>query len=128
MVGGTGAREQTRVRMIMGVVAPDDGGVVFARSDITKMRMFKRSRLGIGYLSQEPSIFQRLTVRQNLLAILETMAINRAERHRRANMLIERFSLEEVANSHGRFLSGGERRKLEISRAMITNPSLILLE
>jgi len=90
--------------------------------------MYKRARLGIGYLSQEPSIFQRLSVRDNLLAILETMSIGRAERHRRANELIERFSLTEVAHSHGRFLSGGERRKLEIARAMVTNPSLILLD
>ena len=112
----------------MGMIAPDGGGVVFEGRDITKMAMFKRARMGIGYLSQEPSIFQRLTVRQNLHAILETMSISRAERRRRANMLIERFSLEEVANSHGRFLSGGERRKLEIARAMITNPSLILLD
>ena len=128
LLGRNGAGKTTSFRMIMGMVAPDDGAVVFEGRDITKMAMFKRARLGIGYLSQEPSIFQRLTVRQNLLAILETMAINRKERHRRANMLIERFSLGEVANSHGRFLSGGERRKLEIARAMITNPSLILLD
>ena len=128
LLGRNGAGKTTSFRMIMGMVTPNEGKVVFEGRDITKMAMFKRARLGIGYLSQEPSIFQRLTVRQNLLAILETMAINRTERHRRATMLIERFSLEEVANSHGRFLSGGERRKLEIARAMITNPSLILLD
>ena len=128
LLGRNGAGKTTSFRMIMGMVTPNEGKVVFEGRDITKMAMFKRARLGIGYLSQEPSIFQRLTVRQNLLAILETMAINRTERHRRATMLIERFSLEEVAHSHGRFLSGGERRKLEIARAMITNPSLILLD
>ncbi len=128
LLGRNGAGKTTSFRMIMGMVTPNEGKVVFEGRDITKMAMFKRARLGIGYLSQEPSIFQRLTVRQNLIAILETMAINRTERHRRATMLIERFSLEEVANSHGRFLSGGERRKLEIARAMITDPSLILLD
>ncbi|MHC4076102.1 MAG: ATP-binding cassette domain-containing protein, partial [Planctomycetota bacterium] len=84
--------------------------------------------LGIGYLSQEPSIFQRLTVRDNLYAILETMSLTKAERVRRADALIERFSLGEVASSQGRFLSGGERRKLEIARAMVTEPLLILLD
>jgi lipopolysaccharide export system ATP-binding protein len=92
------------------------------------MPMYKRARLGMGYLSQEPSVFQRLTVRENLIAILETMAMSRAERKRRAEELIERFGLTEVAKSQARFLSGGERRKLEIARAMVTNPSLILLD
>jgi lipopolysaccharide export system ATP-binding protein len=90
--------------------------------------MYKRARLGVGYLSQEPSIFQRLSVRDNLYAILETMSLTTAERNRKADMLIDRFSLGEVAGSQGRFLSGGERRKLEIARAMVTDPSLILLD
>jgi lipopolysaccharide export system ATP-binding protein len=90
--------------------------------------MYKRARLGMGYLSQEPSVFQRLSVRDNLLAILETMSITASERKRRAEELIHRFALEEVATSQARFLSGGERRKLEIARAMVTNPSLILLD
>jgi lipopolysaccharide export system ATP-binding protein len=102
--------------------------VTFEGQDITKLPMYRRARLGIGYLSQEPSIFQRLTVRENLYAILETMSITTAERNRRAERLIERFALTEVAESHGRFLSGGERRKLEIARAMVTDPSLILLD
>jgi len=114
--------------MIMGMITPEDGQVVFEGRDITRVPMYKRARLGIGYLSQEPSIFQRLSVRDNLLAILETMSMTRAERYDRADRLIERFSLEEVAHSHGRFLSGGERRKLEIARAMVTEPSLILLD
>ena len=112
----------------MGMITPDKGQVIFEGREITKLPMYKRARLGIGYLSQEPSIFQRLSVRDNLYAILETMSITRAERKRKADMLIDRFGLREVAKSHGRFLSGGERRKLEIARAMVTDPSLILLD
>ena len=128
LLGRNGAGKTTSFRMIMGMVTPNSGSVVFEGRDITKLPMYKRARLGIGYLSQEPSIFQRLSVRDNLYAILETMSISRAERDRRAEMLIERFALSEVAGSQGRFLSGGERRKLEIARAMVTNPSLILLD
>ena len=128
LLGRNGAGKTTTFRMIMGMITPDDGEVTFGGHDITKLPMYKRARLGIGYLSQEPSIFQRLSVRDNLYAILETMSLTNEERNRRADMLIERFALTEVANSHGRFLSGGERRKLEIARAMVTNPSLILLD
>ena len=128
LLGRNGAGKTTSFRMIMGMVTPNSGSVLFEGRDITKLPMYKRARLGIGYLSQEPSIFQRLSVRDNLLAILETMSMGRAERKEKADMLIERFSLTEVARSQGRFLSGGERRKLEIARAMVTNPSLILLD
>ena len=128
ILGRNGAGKTTTFRMIMGMVAPNAGSVIFEGHDITKLPMYKRARLGIGYLSQEPSIFQRLSVRDNLYAILETMSITKTERNRKADMLIERFALNEVADSQGRFLSGGERRKLEIARAMITNPSLILLD
>jgi lipopolysaccharide export system ATP-binding protein len=128
LLGRNGAGKTTTFRMIMGMIVPNSGEVVFEGMDITKLPMYKRARLGIGYLSQEPSIFQRLSVRDNLNAILETMSITRAERDRRADMLIEHFALTEVAQSQGRFLSGGERRKLEIARAMVTDPSLILLD
>ena len=128
ILGRNGAGKTTTFRMIMGMITPESGAVVFEGRDITRLQMYKRARLGIGYLSQEPSIFQRLSVRDNLNAILETMSITTAERNRKADMLIERFSLSEVADSHGRFLSGGERRKLEIARAMVTDPSLILLD
>ncbi len=128
LCGRNGAGKTTTFRMIMGMITPNNGKVYFQGGDITKLPMYKRARLGIGYLSQEPSIFQRLSVRDNLYAILETMSITRAERIRRAGMLIERFGLSEVAESQGRFLSGGERRKLEIARAMVTDPSLVLLD
>ena len=128
LLGRNGAGKTTTFRMVIGMIIPDGGSVIFEGTDITKLPMYKRARLGMGYLSQEPSVFQRLSVRDNLRAILETMSITTAERNRRADHLIERFGLTEVVNSHARFLSGGERRKLEIARAMVTNPSLILLD
>lgn len=128
LLGRNGAGKTTTFRMIMGMITPDSGKVVFQGTEISKQPMYKRARLGIGYLSQEPSIFQRLSVRDNLNAILETMSITKAQRNLQADKLIDSFGLTEVQNSHGRFLSGGERRKLEIARAMITNPSLILLD
>src|SRR5210317_220801 len=128
LLGRNGAGKTTTFRMCIGMIVPDDGNVHFEGQEVTKHPMYRRARLGMGYLSQEPSVFQRLTVRENLLAILETMAISRTERKRRVNDLIERFGLGEVINSHARVLSGGERRKLAIARAMVTNPSLILLD
>ncbi len=128
LLGRNGAGKTTTFRMIMGMITPNGGAVVFEGRDITELPMYKRARLGMGYLSQEPSIFQKLSVRDNLQAILETMSLTNAERNKRADMLIERFGLTEVTDSEGRFLSGGERRKLEIARAMVTEPSLILLD
>ncbi len=128
LLGRNGAGKTTTFRMVIGMIIPNGGTVVFEGTDITRLPMYKRARLGMGYLSQEPSVFQRLSVRDNLRAILETMSITTPERDRRADLLIERFGLTEVAESHARFLSGGERRKLEIARAMVTNPSLILLD
>jgi len=128
LLGRNGAGKTTTFRMIMGMVTPNNGSVIFEGQGITNLPMYKRARLGIGYLSQEPSIFQRLSVRDNLYAILETMSYTRAERNHKADTLIEHFGLGEVAYSQGRYLSGGERRKLEIARAMITDPSLILLD
>ncbi|MFI4912725.1 MAG: LPS export ABC transporter ATP-binding protein [Sedimentisphaeraceae bacterium JB056] len=128
LLGRNGAGKTTTFRMCIGMVIPDCGEVMFDGHDISKQPMFKRSRLGMGYLSQEPSVFQRLSVEDNLKAILETMPYSRKERNRIASELAERFGLAEVFKSQAKFLSGGERRKLEIARAMVTNPSLILLD
>ncbi len=128
LLGRNGAGKTTTFRMVIGMIVPDGGSVIFEGTDVSRLPMFKRARLGMGYLSQEPSVFQRLTVRDNLRAILETMSITASQRDKRADDLIERFGLGEVRKSQARFLSGGERRKLEIARAMVTNPSLILLD
>ena len=128
LLGRNGAGKTTTFRMAIGMIRPDGGQVAFEGQEITRMPMYRRAQLGIGYLSQEPSVFQRMTVEQNLLAILETMSLTRRERHERAGALIEQFSLDRVRKQQARVLSGGERRKLEIARALITNPSLILLD
>jgi lipopolysaccharide export system ATP-binding protein len=128
LLGRNGAGKTTSFRMCIGMIIPDEGEVVFNDESIGHLPMFKRARKGMGYLSQEPSVFQRLSVKDNLLAILETMNLSSRQRKAKAEELAERFALTEVYKSQARFLSGGERRKLEIARAMVTNPSLILLD
>ena len=128
LLGRNGAGKTTSFRMTIGMVQPDAGKVIFEGHDITKLPMYRRARMGIGYLSQEPSVFQRLTVEQNLLAILETMSLTRNDRLRKTSELISQFGLDKVRKSEARVLSGGERRKLEIARSLVTNPSLILLD
>lgn len=129
LLGRNGAGKTTSFRMTIGMIEPDDGQVFFKNENVSKLPMYLRARLGMGYLSQEPSVFQRLTCEQNLLAILETIPrLTRRERKRRAAELLDQFGLSKKANHHARTCSGGERRKLEIARALVTEPSLILLD
>ena len=128
LLGRNGAGKTTTFRMTIGIIRPEGGSVMFDGVDVTHTAMYKRARQGMGYLSQEPSIFQRLTVRQNLLAILETMNLSRRDRHAKCDHLLDQFSLTIQQKQLARTLSGGERRKLEIARALITNPTMILLD
>lgn len=128
LLGRNGAGKTTAFRMIIGMVTPNGGRVTFDGVDVTHMPMYKRARRGMGYLSQEPSIFQRLTVRENIMAILELMPLPKATRNERCDHLLEQFGLMAQARQLARTLSGGERRKLEIARALVTNPTMMLLD
>ncbi len=129
LLGRNGAGKTTSFRMTVGMLDPEGGSVVFNGQDVTSLAMYKRAQLGMGYLSQEPSIFQRLSVEDNLLAILETMrGLSRADRVERMDQLISQFGLDKQRKQLARTLSGGERRKLEIARALVTNPTLIMLD
>jgi lipopolysaccharide export system ATP-binding protein len=128
LLGPNGAGKTTSFRITVGMITPEGGRVRFNGEDITGLPMYKRARRGIGYLSQEPSVFQRLSVEQNLMAICETMRLSRTERHRLVESLLDQFNLTKVRHNPARKISGGERRKLEIGRALITNPKLILLD
>jgi len=128
LLGRNGAGKTTSFRMTVGMVTPDDGQVVFNGQDVTFLPMYQRSQRGMGYLSQEPSVFGRLSVEDNLLAILETRPMTRAQRRQRAQELMDQFDLTKLRRQHARTLSGGERRKLEIARALVTDPTLILLD
>lgn len=128
LLGRNGAGKTTTFRMTIGMITPDNGSVIFEGVDISGIPMFKRARRGMGYLSQEPSIFQRMTARQNLIAILETMNLPRRQRRQRCDALLDQFGLARLGDNLARTLSGGERRKLEIARALVTNPVMILLD
>lgn len=128
LLGPNGAGKTTTFYMSVGVIKPDSGGIYFRGEDITNLPMYQRARLGIGYLSQEPSIFRKLSVEDNIMAILETLDIPQAERDRRLKRLLDELDIAYVAKNKAYTLSGGERRRLEITRALVTNPSLILLD
>ena len=128
LLGPNGAGKTTTFNMVVGVVRPDAGSVKFLDHNVTRLPMHQRARLGIGYLTQEPSVFRKLTVEQNILAILETCKMNRAERKIRLKYLLDELDLTPLARSRAYTLSGGEKRRLEITRALVTSPKLLLLD
>ena len=128
LLGPNGAGKTTTFYMTVGLTSPDSGAVTLDGIDVTRDPMYVRARKGIGYLPQEPSIFRGLTVEQNILAIVETLKLGRAERRRRVDELLEELKLTPLAKSPAHTLSGGERRRVEITRALVISPSFILLD
>ncbi len=128
LLGPNGAGKTTSFYMVMGLIRPDAGQVSFRGVDVTNIPMYKRARMGMGYLAQEPSIFRKLTVEENIMAILETLALSSADRKKRCAELLDELELTRLKNQKAMTLSGGERRRLEITRALVTNPSFIMLD
>jgi len=128
LLGPNGAGKTTTFNMVVGVVKPDEGHVAFLGGEITGLPMHQRARLGIGYLTQEPSVFRKLTVEENILAILETCKLSREEQDVRLKYLLEELDLTPIRKSKAYQLSGGEKRRLEITRALVTSPKLLLLD
>ena len=128
LLGPNGAGKTTSFYMTVGLVRPSLGDVFFRDRNVTNFPMFKRARMGMGYLAQEPSIFRRLTVEENVMAILETLPISKRERRERLEYLLGELKISYLAKQKAYTLSGGERRRLEITRALVTSPSLILLD
>jgi lipopolysaccharide export system ATP-binding protein len=128
LLGPNGAGKTTTFYMVVGLLPPDEGRILLDGNDITDLPMYRRCRQGIGYLPQESSVFKKLTVEENLLAILETLDLTARERQERLQALLRELSLERVAKQRAYTLSGGERRRLEITRCLITAPSYILLD
>lgn len=128
LLGPNGAGKTTTFNMVVGIVRPDSGAVLFEQEEISGLPMHERARAGIGYLTQEPSVFRKLTVRENILAILETCDIDSNERMVRLGSLLDELDLSGLVDSKAYQLSGGEKRRLEITRALVTNPRLLLLD
>ncbi len=128
LLGKNGAGKTTTFYMTVGLVKPNAGKVFFEATDVTRMPMHKRARRGMGYLSQEPSVFRKLTVEENILAILETLPLTEEERKFRLDYLLEELDITSLAKNKAYTLSGGERRRLEITRALVTGPKLMLLD
>jgi lipopolysaccharide export system ATP-binding protein len=128
LLGPNGAGKTTTFYMVVGLVRPDQGSVVLDGTDITRMPMYQRARKGIGYLPQEPSVFRKLTVAENLTAVLETLDLSAMERNERRDHLMSELGVTHLANSKAYTLSGGERRRVEIARALTLDPKFILLD
>jgi lipopolysaccharide export system ATP-binding protein len=128
LLGPNGAGKTTTFYMIVGLVRPDGGQIFLNGKNVTAQPMYLRAREGITYLPQEPSIFRKLTVEQNIMAILETMGLSREERRQRLSELLDELNVGHLARSKGYSLSGGERRRVEITRALVTSPSFLLLD
>jgi lipopolysaccharide export system ATP-binding protein len=128
LLGPNGAGKTTTFNMVVGIVKPDSGAVKFDGRDVAHLAMHQRARLGIGYLTQEPSVFRKLTVAENILAILEMCEMTATERAVRLKYLLEELDLTPIANSMAYQISGGEKRRLEITRALVTSPKLMLLD
>jgi lipopolysaccharide export system ATP-binding protein len=128
LLGPNGAGKTTSFYMIVGLIAPDSGSVRLDQEDVTSLPMYQRARRGISYLPQEPSIFRKLSVENNLMAILQTLPMRAHERHKRMNDLIDQLGLETVRHNKGYALSGGERRRVEIARSLVIEPSFLMLD
>jgi len=128
LLGPNGAGKTTTFYMIVGLVRPNSGSVIFRDTDVTNFPMFKRARLGMGYLPQEESIFRKMTVEQNIMAILETLSLSKRERRQRCDQLLHQFGIEKIAKNTALTLSGGEKRRLTIARSLVTSPSLLMLD
>ncbi len=128
LLGPNGAGKTTTFYMTVGIIRPDDGKVFFNEEDITRYPIHIRARIGVGYLPQETSIFRKLTVKENILAILETLPMKKDERLERTQSLLKELGIARLANQKAALLSGGEKRRLEISRALATNPAFMLLD